>query len=97
MKNIIILAVLATFCGLLNVVQAQIRQQCYGNHEVYLLCGPSCPPTCDSPSPKVDNCPAHCIAGCFCEPKYLRNDKGKCVKPKNCEKLTFKSVFKKLG
>ncbi|XP_001866811.2 chymotrypsin inhibitor [Culex quinquefasciatus] len=80
MKFIIILAFLATLCVGLNSVEAQ---QC-GKHEVYLQCGPSCPPTCESPSPSGPNCPMVCKAGCHCKPKYIRNAKGECVKPGKC-------------
>jgi hypothetical protein len=55
--------------------------QCTEN-EVFLRCGSACPPTCAQPHPEM--CTKNCVAGCFCKPGYLKNEKGVCTKSENC-------------
>ncbi|XP_073513666.1 serine protease inhibitor swm-1-like [Phyllobates terribilis] len=49
--------------------------------EEYKTCGSPCPPTCNNRSPI---CATVCKPGCFCKKGTMKNDKGKCVKVKDC-------------
>ena len=40
--------------------------------------------TCRFPYGQGDDCMKNCEKGCFCKPGYLKNDLGKCVRPRNC-------------
>jgi len=55
-------------------------------HEVYNSCGSACPPSCsDLFYPQVNKfCTLQCVAGCFCEENYYRDENGKCVEAKKC-------------
>lgn len=58
-------------------------------NEEYRFCE-TCAKSCENPNPI---CPAQCMRGCFCVEGMLRNDKGLCVKPdecQNCESKTLK-------
>ena len=58
-------------------------QEC-GDHEHYTDCGTACPDTCDNYKGPNRPCITLCVAGCFCDEGYVRNDSGKCVKPDEC-------------
>lgn len=53
-------------------------------NEMFLLCGPSCPMTCNNianpPTCNVNSC----IRGCFCKPGYYRNGNRNCVVQRLC-------------
>ncbi|XP_076686488.1 chymotrypsin inhibitor-like [Andrena cerasifolii] len=51
-----------------------------GKNEVWSECGGRCQHTCANPNPI---CPFVCMAGCVCEPDYLRNKYGECI-PNDC-------------
>ncbi|KAG8183312.1 hypothetical protein JTE90_002804 [Oedothorax gibbosus] len=72
-------------------------EQC-GTNEVYNECGTACPKTCKNRNYQI-KCIAKCVKGCFCEEGYVRNDKGKCVKPYQCPSDTCgaNEVYKDCG
>ncbi|KAJ3630228.1 hypothetical protein MTP99_011433 [Tenebrio molitor] len=55
-----------------------------GANEKYDRCGTYCPATCQVPF--IEQCEEVCIAGCFCEEGYIReNLAGKCIPVDDCE------------
>ncbi|XP_075046115.1 IgGFc-binding protein-like [Mixophyes fleayi] len=47
----------------------------------YILCGPSCPPTCSVTLPSL--CVQPCREGCYCDPGYIMSS-DRCVLPEEC-------------
>ncbi|XP_043285606.1 zonadhesin-like [Venturia canescens] len=48
-----------------------------GPNEVYDTCGNPCPQSCNAP--KIQACATVCVAGCFCEEGFLRDELGRFV------------------
>nr|UPQ64758.1 zonadhesin-like protein 2 [Plectrocnemia conspersa] len=60
-------------------------KKCPGKHEVYSECGNnSCQKNCDTYDMNLA-CKPICTPGCICEDGYIRNQKGICVKPEDCD------------
>lgn len=57
-----------------------------GNNQYYTLCGTACPKTCDNM--KIEMCTSQCVAGCFCEEPFVKDDAGTCVHPLECTNST---------
>ncbi|XP_013174037.1 PREDICTED: zonadhesin-like isoform X3 [Papilio xuthus] len=55
-----------------------------GSNATYTDCASSCPPTCQTPKPKL--CPAVCKPNvkCKCKPSYVLSPNGDCVLPQDC-------------
>lgn len=72
-------------------------RRCLGNHEQYTDCGSACPLTCQNyQNPPI--CTAQCVAGCFCEKGYIRNETGDCVQPRQCHRCSGSNeVFSECG
>ncbi|XP_077285715.1 zonadhesin-like [Arctopsyche grandis] len=67
------------------ILKADCKKICRGENEVYNECG-SCDPTCKNPN---IICPqTGCIKGCFCIKGFVRDNKRKCIDPKNCVTIT---------
>lgn len=62
-----------------NFIKPAYELTC-GPHQVYNSCR-LCESTCSSATPV---CRTSCVAGCFCEPGYLKSPSGECVLLKNC-------------
>ncbi|KAG5679449.1 hypothetical protein PVAND_009014 [Polypedilum vanderplanki] len=58
---------------------------CSKAHEVYTDCGTACPLTCDNKDSQ-QICTMQCVAGCFCEAGYVRDNNGDCILPEKCPK-----------
>ncbi|CAF3152891.1 unnamed protein product [Rotaria sp. Silwood2] len=57
---------------------------CQGQNEQYTSCGTACPETCDY---KPEVCTKQCVAGCFCNPNYVRKDNNTnspCIERNEC-------------
>lgn len=52
--------------------------------EVFYQCLPTCRTTCETLNTSSELCTTECQPGCFCQPGFLRNDKGVCVRPVEC-------------
>lgn len=76
-------AVLGVGVGL-NLAAAAGATPACGQNEEYQECGTACPPTCKDPTPGP--CTQQCVRACFCKPGLVRNESGKCVKPRKCPK-----------
>uniref|UniRef100_A0A914QLT5 TIL domain-containing protein n=1 Tax=Panagrolaimus davidi TaxID=227884 RepID=A0A914QLT5_9BILA len=63
-------------------------QKC-GENEEWNDCGTMCPPKCPGRfMPPRIVCNKMCYSSCQCTKGFLRNFNGKCVKPKDCPKIT---------
>ncbi|CAL1266706.1 unnamed protein product [Larinioides sclopetarius] len=60
---------------------------CGANAE-YRECGSACPPTCADRGKKNKICTMQCVSGCFCKKGFVKNNRGVCVKPQECEQNT---------
>ncbi|GBL55597.1 hypothetical protein AVEN_49484-1, partial [Araneus ventricosus] len=58
---------------------------CGANAE-YRECGSACPPTCEDRG-KKKICTLQCVSGCFCKKGFVKNNRGVCVKPQECEQI----------
>ncbi|CAK8692132.1 unnamed protein product [Clavelina lepadiformis] len=59
------------------------RQECSGGR-VFMNCGPSCEPTCESRfSFAQQGCSATCLKGCHCPPGQVYH-RGQCISPATC-------------
>ncbi|XP_052890551.1 cysteine-rich venom protein 1-like [Anopheles moucheti] len=57
------------------------------NNEEFICCGPCVEPTCFKPNPRK-KCGKVCVAGCFCQPNYIRRViGGPCVLADSCPPL----------
>jgi hypothetical protein len=63
-----------------------IDERC-GPNAVFLECGSACVPDCKNPQPALI-CTLQCVIGCFCKEGYLKNEKGECVRPQECDGQT---------
>lgn len=62
------------------------EKTCTNPNEKWMDCGPAYPLTCDNMNNRKHL--GHCVAGCFCVNKTIRDEKTKrCVHPKDCCKL----------
>ncbi|GIY03099.1 hypothetical protein CEXT_538132 [Caerostris extrusa] len=55
-----------------------------GKNEEYNECGSACPDTCSNLG-KPQFCTMQCVPGCNCKRGMVRNDKGECVDPQECQ------------
>lgn len=62
------------------------KPSCTKPHEFYTDCGTACPLSCTKPY--VGVCTAQCVAGCFCEDGYVRDDNENCILPQDCPNIT---------
>ncbi|XP_063993885.1 tenascin-like [Diachasmimorpha longicaudata] len=54
-----------------------------GPNDKCTLCGTACPLTCDRPEPGI--CTKQCVVNvCRCDQGYVRNARGRCVRPNQC-------------
>ncbi|GBN14230.1 hypothetical protein AVEN_113762-1, partial [Araneus ventricosus] len=56
-----------------------------GENAEYRECGSACPPTCADSGRKNKVCTKQCVSGCFCKKGFVKNDRGVCVRPKECQ------------
>jgi hypothetical protein len=52
------------------------------DHEVFSSCDKMCEKTCENQNPIF--CPEICKPGCVCEPGWVRNENGICVRIEEC-------------
>jgi hypothetical protein len=81
-------ALLFSVCafGLGIAIPAFPEQKC-GANAVFLTCGSACVPDCANPEPPKF-CTLQCVMDCFCQEGFLKNAKGECVRPQECEART---------
>ncbi|XP_014475511.1 PREDICTED: venom peptide BmKAPI-like [Dinoponera quadriceps] len=77
-RTVLILLVVGT---VLSIANGLSLLKCKKNEE-WTECGSWCQPTCCEKEPKV--CPAVCVRRCQCKSGYLRNSRGECVLPCDC-------------
>ncbi|GIY03103.1 zonadhesin [Caerostris extrusa] len=58
-----------------------------GKNEEYNECGSACPDTCANLG-KPQFCTLQCVPGCNCKRGMVKNDKGECVDPQECQQST---------
>lgn len=58
-----------------------LEKTCRGENEAYNECS-SCDATCKNPN--IICSQIGCIKGCFCVKGFVRDNKRKCIDPKNC-------------
>lgn len=62
-----------------------------GPNAFFNECGSACAPTCKNPNPGPI-CTLQCVIGCFCNEGYLKNEKGECVRPQECDGQTHHKI-----
>lgn len=82
-------ALLFSFLAI-GLTNAFVAPDCGPNGE-FKSCGSACEPTCANPKPTI--CTLQCVMGCFCKPGFMKNEKGECVRPENCEAQNKKMLF----
>ncbi|XP_048005217.1 inducible metalloproteinase inhibitor protein-like [Leguminivora glycinivorella] len=68
----------------LAVTLAQPGDHSCDKGEVYIVCGPSCPKTCESRGDTCKLCSQQCVKGCFCANDTFRAQDGSCVTQEQC-------------
>lgn len=69
---------------------------CNDQYAVYLNCGTSCSPTCQSRAPEI--CNTQCVSGCFCSNGTILDEAtNKCVYPDQCGCKKSNEIYESCG
>ncbi|XP_043284526.1 chymotrypsin-elastase inhibitor ixodidin-like [Venturia canescens] len=79
---LLVVAVVAMYSHEVNAQSDERPEPGCGPNEVYDTCGNPCPQSCNAP--KIQACATVCVAGCFCEEGFLRDELGRCIPYSEC-------------